>query len=68
MLNTLKIKERMREKGLGQKDIAAVLNVAMPTVSQKINGIRPLYLDEAEKMAKLLQISDSEFGEYFFAR
>lgn len=66
MLNPRKIKGRMTERGLTQKDVAKALNIAPATASQKINGIRPLYLDEASKLADLLCIEKGTFGEYFF--
>ena len=67
MLNVIKIRERMAERGITQKDVARTLGIAAPTVSQKLNRIRPMDLDEAEKLAKLLEIDDSQFGKYFFA-
>lgn len=66
MLNVSKIKGRLAEMNLTQKDVANALGIALPTASQKINRVRPMDLDEAEKLAKLLQIQDSEFREYFF--
>lgn len=66
MINTLKLKARMVECGLNQKDVAKVLNVAPSTVSQKINNVRPMYLKEADLLANLLKIDTMRFGEYFF--
>lgn len=66
MLNTDKIKGRMRELGIVQSDVAKVLNLAEPTVCQKINGRRPMDLDEAKMLAEMLNIDKSEFGVYFF--
>lgn len=68
MLNVSKIKGRLAEMNLTQKDVANALGIALPTASQKINRVRPMDLDEAEKLAELLQIQDSEFREYFFAQ
>ena len=34
----------------------------------KLQGIIPLTLDEAEKLAQILEIRDSEFGKYFFSQ
>lgn len=65
-MNAKKLKGRMVECGVTQKDVAAVLGIAPATVSQKINGVRPLYLDEAEKLAQYLKIEEAEFGSYFF--
>lgn len=66
MINTSKIKGRLAEKGLTQKDVAATLGIAQPTANQKINNIRPMDLDEAEKLAALLCIKPEEFQVYFF--
>lgn len=68
VINTLKIKGRMVELGLTQKDVAKELKLAPPTVSQKINNVRPMYLSEAEKIAKLLKINNDEFAIYFFTQ
>lgn len=66
MVNTIKIKERMIKFGLTQKDLAKALNIATPTVSQKLNNIRPMYLKEADVLADILEINTTQFGEYFF--
>ena len=68
MLNVNKIRGRLAELNLTQKDVANALGIAAPTASQKLNRVRPMDLDEAEKLAKLLQIDDNEFREYFFAQ
>jgi transcriptional regulator with XRE-family HTH domain len=67
MLNVNKVRGRMAEMRLTQKDVAAALGIAPPTVSQKLNRVRPMDLDEAEKLATLLKLEDSQFAEYFFA-
>lgn len=66
MLNTRKLKARMIELGLTQKNIADALKIAPATASQKLNGIRPLYLHEAKIVAEVLLIDDSQFSDYFF--
>lgn len=66
MINTNKIKGRMAELQLTQKDVAASLGLAQPTINQKINNIRPTDLDEAEKLAELLKIPEEDFAIYFF--
>ena len=68
MLNTERIKARLDELNMTQADLAAIISVAVPTMCQKINNIRPLSLDEAEKIAKALQIEDKDFGTYFFSQ
>ena len=67
MINTQAIKERMREVGVTQAALAAAVGIATPTMNQKIHNIRPLNLDEAEKVARELRIADDEFATYFFA-
>lgn len=67
MLNVSLVKQRLRDLGLTQADVAKSLAVAQPTANQKLNRIRPLSLDEAEILADLLQIESEEFGKYFFA-
>lgn len=66
MINSGKIKGRIVECGLTQKDVAKALHLATPTVCQKLNGSRPMTLEEAETLADILGIGNSEFGVYFF--
>lgn len=68
MLNVIKIRGRMAELNITQKDVATELNIAQSTASQKLNRIRPMDLDEAEILARLLRLDDSQFAEYFFAQ
>lgn len=68
MLNVDKIRGRMAELRLTQKDVAEALCIALPTASQKLNRVRPMDLDEAEKLARLLKINDADFSTYFFAQ
>lgn len=67
MLAVNKVRGRMAELRLTQKDVADALGIAVPTASQKLNRVRPMNLDEAERLAMLLEIDSSQFGEYFFA-
>lgn len=68
MLNVAKVRGRMSELKVTQKDVAAALGIAVPTASQKLNRVRPMNLDEAEKLATLLELEDEQFGEFFFAQ
>lgn len=67
MLNIDKVRGRMAELRLTQKDVAKALDIAVPTASQKLNRVRPMDVDEAERLAELLQITDDQFKDYFFA-
>lgn len=66
LINTNKIKGRMKELQITQKDVAKSLGLAQPTVNQKIRNIRPMDLREAEKLSKLLHIKPEDFAAYFF--
>lgn len=66
VVNTLKIKARMVELGLTQKDIATALELATPTVNQKLNNKRPMNLNEANLIANILNIDSFQYCEYFF--
>lgn len=56
----------MAELQITQKDVANSLGLAQPTVNQKINNIRPMDLNEAEKLSDLLEIKPEDFAIYFF--
>ena len=65
-VDTKKIKIRLIELGLTQQDIAKFLDLATPTINQKINNVRPMTLLEAEKIAVLLKITKQEFCDFFY--
>lgn len=67
MVNTAKIKERMKQLGIRQSDVASCLGIQQATANQKINNVRCLSLAEADKMQRLLGITAEEFASYFFA-
>ena len=67
MLNTSKIRERMVQLGISDKEVAAALNLSISVTVKKLNNICILNLMEAEELAGLLQISGEAFSDYFFA-
>ena len=67
MINSEKIKARAKQFGIRQQDLAKAMGIRQSTVNQKINNVRPMYLDEAEAMARVLKISNAEFASYFFS-
>lgn len=67
MINTNKIKGRLKELCLTQSDVAKAMNLSQSTVTQKINKTRPLTILEAEKLSEILKIDDEQYKEYFFA-
>ena len=66
MVNTDKLKARMRELHITQAQLADKLNVKQSTLSLKINRERPMFVDEADVIREALQIQDSEIRSYFF--
>lgn len=68
LVNTKKIKGRLAELGLTQKDVAKALNIAQPTANQKINNIRSMDLLEAEQLSNLLKLDPQDFQVYFFTK
>lgn len=66
MINSSKIKGRMKELGFTQVSISQVLGINPSTFNRKINDQTGKYLslDEAKKIAELLKIGDPT--EYFF--
>ena len=66
MVNTNKLKGRIVELGFTQTDAAECLGIAQSTFNQKINNVRPMDLNEADKLAEWLKIPDTEYGTYFF--
>lgn len=67
MVNSDKLKGIMREKRMTQSDAAKILGLSECSVNQKINNVRPFFLDEAENLANALDIDSGAFGIYFFA-
>lgn len=65
MINSEKIKLRMAELKLTQKDIAIAIKKSNSVTNQKINNIRPMRLTEADVISELLKLSDKEFKEFF---
>lgn len=66
MVNTNKIKGRMVELGMTQKDLAKIMRLHQATISQKINNLRCMTLQEAFTLANALRIKDEDFRDYFF--
>lgn len=67
MVNTQKLTELIREKGLKQETLAEMLGIKQSSLSLKIHNKRPFYLSEAALLATALGIPDEKFGTYFFA-
>lgn len=68
LINTNKIKGRMKELEITQLSAARHLGIAESTFNLKINNNRSLNLNEAKKLSLLLKINLDEFDEYFFTQ
>lgn len=66
MINTKEIRKQMIDKDLTYVALGKLLDLAPTTVRQKIANVRPMNLDEAEKLQTALGIPDGEFCLYFF--
>ncbi len=66
MINTSKLKNRMRAMGITQKDLAALLDNDPATINRKMNDVTGYFLKagDLEKIMSVLQIDD--IREYFF--
>ncbi|WP_314396315.1 DUF739 family protein [Leptotrichia shahii] len=69
MLNILKIKARLKEMGLTQKDLANKMKLNETTINTKLNDEngKTLTIDETNKILKILKIDKAHINDYFFA-
>jgi transcriptional regulator with XRE-family HTH domain len=63
-----KLLGRIKEFGYTQKSLADAIQMSNGTLSLKINNGSHFNSEEMDKIAKLLDISPCEIGEYFFKR
>jgi transcriptional regulator with XRE-family HTH domain len=66
MLDRKMLKKRLENVGMTQKELASAIGISQPALSQKLTGVRPLTLAEAERIANALEIEPRDFGRYFF--
>lgn len=66
MINSTRIKERMKQMKVTQAQLAGKLGIKAPTMNQKLNNVRPMFLHEADIVAKELGIGPELFCAYFF--
>lgn len=65
MINANKIRARIVELGMTQKQLAEMIGISEKTLSVKMNNGK-FGLDEADKMIKVLKIEQPE--KYFFTK
>lgn len=67
MINSEKLKQRMKEQNVSQKELAAKLGIEPSSFNCKINNKRSIDVDEAFIIQDALSIPDEEFRSYFFS-
>jgi len=65
--NYSKLLGRIKECGLTQKQLAMAIGKDKSTISGKLNGRYPFTTKEIDDICKVLNISNTEIGDYFFA-
>lgn len=65
MVNSLKIRGRIVEKGKTIQEIASKIPCSAYTLGQKIANETPMNLSEVEVLIKELDIKEEEFAEFF---
>lgn len=68
MINTLKFKGRMVEKGHTFQSLAPKIACTPYTLGQKVANETPTTLEEANILAEELDISDTEFRDFFLQK
>ena len=66
MINTLKLRGRIVEKGETIQSLAPKIPCTPYTLGQKIANEAPMQIEEATILANELDIADEEITEYFF--
>ena len=66
--NYSKLLGRIKECGLTQERLALAIGKDKSTISSKLNGRFPFTTKEIDSICKVLNISNDEIGDYFFAR
>jgi transcriptional regulator with XRE-family HTH domain len=66
--NYSKLLGRMKECGLTQEQLAKAIGKNKSTISTKLNGRFSFTTNEIDAICKVLNISNDEIGDYFFAK
>lgn len=64
--NYSKLRGRIRECGLTQKQLAEAIGINKSSLSAKLNGQFAFTTNEVLAISKVLNIHLNEIGEYFF--
>lgn len=64
-INTLELKAARVRRGLTQRDVAEALETVVGNYANKENGHTSMSIEEANQIAGLLALSDSEIRVFF---
>ena len=64
--NYSKLLGRMKERGVTQEKLAKEIAVSKSTLNSKLNNRFKFTADEIDSICRVLDISNSEIGDYFF--
>ena len=69
MINTLKLKAKLKEKNLTQEEVANRLGINPSTFNKKINNEigETLTIQEATNLKNILEITNKDMVDIFFA-
>lgn len=67
MVNTLKLKSVIIERGLTQEQVADAIGVSLQTFNGKINNKVEFKVSEVKKIQEILNLTDEEVRLIFFA-
>ena len=69
MINTLKLKAKLKEKNLTQEEVANRLGIKPSTFNKKINNEigETLTIQEATNLKNILEITNKDMVDIFFA-
>lgn len=66
--NYSKLLGRIKEFGLTQERLARAIGKDKSTLTMKLNGRSAFTQKEIDEICKVLDISNDEIGDYFFAK
>lgn len=66
MINTKKLKAALVEKSFTQRSLSKEIGISKNTLNAKINGKAPISIEEATKLARVLELSKEDFDAIFF--
>lgn len=67
MINTLKLKAVILERGFTQEQIAQMLGMTIATFNYKVNNKREFKVSEIKRLSEILHLTVDEVNNIFFA-